>query len=142
MTATWNGHTVPDDLWNAIIGGAYGSAEHAQIPPALLVALSWHECAMVNQQSQVDNVNPRYNAPNGREASYGYLQLLNQGGVGDGYTADQLLDPSTNLYLARNAILQKLHAGADLTEAIYDWSTSASAIADYLAHPIVTVTGF
>lgn len=141
MTATWAGHTVPDDLWNCIIGGAYGNPAHMQVPPALLLALAWEESEFHNEQS--NNINtqglPGYDPVTGRELSFSPWQL-NQQGVGTGYTAEQLSDLATARFLTVNHILTEIAGGYGLREAIGAWSTAGPAWDAYEANPIVEVT--
>lgn len=151
MTATWKGLTVPDLLWDTIIGGAYGNVSHQQVPPALLLAISNEETRNPNNptgepfrniQSENTNVAEQYRAENGREASWSYWQVLNQGGIGDGYTAEQLLIPATARFIVVNHILTRIRRGATLRQAISAWSTAEAAWQAYLANPIVDVSGF
>lgn len=142
MTATWQGVAVPDELWNTIIGGAYGDPGHMQVPPALLVSMSWFEVKWQNIQSNNRGApNSKGYGSDGREKSWGYWQL-NEDGEGYGYTPDQLLVPSTNRFITVNTILGRLRRGRTLAEALAPWTTAGDAITAYLAYPIVEVGGF
>ncbi len=73
--------------------------------------------------------NPSAIGDNG--TSFGFTQLHQGGGLGDGYTQDQLLDPVKNLAIAMGDIQASLNNGATPYEAIGPWSTRDTAIGNF-----------
>src|SRR4030042_4898035 len=58
------------------------------------------------------------------EDSVGLAQMNRAGGMGTGYSVEQLMDPSFNLDLMINHVQGALSSGADLQSAFQPWSTT------------------
>lgn len=71
--------------------------------------------------------------PGAIPTSFGYTQLHTDaggdgGGLGNGYSVEQLLDPVTNFSIAMTEIQRRLDAGADAYGALAPWSTRDQAM--------------
>jgi hypothetical protein len=74
-----------------------------------------------------------YNAQ-GTEDSWGLFQLNRMsGGLGTGYTSEELQDPRKNTQIALDAIKRYVDAGATDAYALHDWTTSTAALS---ANPV------
>ena len=62
--------------------------------------------------------------------SFGLLQFHQGGGLGDAYSASDLMDPVFNLAAGMRYIQSRLDAGASPYEAISPWSTRDAAMAN------------
>lgn len=71
----------------------------------------------------VQSMYPDPDGPDGREDSWGPFQL-NREGVGSGYTAEELLEPETQISLALQHFASKIALGQSLQEATSAWSVT------------------
>jgi hypothetical protein len=111
----------------------YRAAVYRRLQQAGLTSL-WPLVDYIGQRESgwqgVQSRVPDPQGPNGRENSWGPLQLLidyrGQGGVGSGYTAQQLLDPELHAQIAVGNIAQSLSTGASVREAVSPWHVTTA----------------
>lgn len=83
----------------------------------VVLGIAGNESGYDPRAQKVDNV----------ECSYGYLQMNRCGGLGDGYSPEQLLDGVTNFRLGAEYIRGRLNAGASLYDALQPWQSTRDA---------------
>lgn len=137
MATQWAGHEIPRPVWEAMkrAGNVYPS-----VPHALAAAIAYVESGFANRQSDLST--PGYNAPNGRESSYSPWQLLNMGGLGDGYTPDELANLDTAAAIVYEYLYDHSYDGQDWFNAIMPWSTRHAAYNLYINNPLITETPY
>ncbi len=138
MTVTWGNITVPDSAWNDIHAAL---AIHPNVPPALAIAVAYAENGSFDSALQSRVLDPT--GPNGREDSWGYFQLYKGrlGGLGTGYTTEQLQDGRLNAEIAISEIARRISLTGLSKEAIQPWSTRDTAWQSFIDNPILVGTG-
>lgn len=101
---------MPFDVPVNIIQWAQAASGNSDVQAALIV-VSYYESSW----------NPNAIGDNG--TSFGLMQMHQGGGLGDGYTQEQLLDGPTNFRLAAQYIEGRLSQGANLYDALQPWTT-------------------
>lgn len=122
---TWAGMDIPEHVYHAIQRGQrrflpdellYGKQIH--VPDALVLSIIHHENHTYDCSLQSHY--PDASGPNGREDSWGLMQL-NRQGEGAGIPLSDLQDCTTNVGIGIRAIARLLGEGKTYYEALAPW---------------------